>query len=245
MVGSTLTTVTVFVPLAFISGMVGQFFTSLSMALCVAVLVSMVLSLTLIPVASARILKPGSVPEPGRIFNWFANLYERVLHGALHWPKTVLIAALAVIPLIWLLYGHLESGLLPNMDEGTFVLDYFLPEGSSLAETDAMAGKIEDILRANKSVATYTRRTGAENGFFATQLFRGDFTVVLVDRIGSSMPRRPPIDEIMDHVRHEVERQYPSVRVDADASDARRIERSGRRDEARSRSRSSARTNRC
>ena len=72
-VGSTLTTVTVFVPLAFISGMVGQFFTSLSMAICTAVLVSMVLSLTLIPVAAARILKPGSVPEPGRIFNWFAR----------------------------------------------------------------------------------------------------------------------------------------------------------------------------
>jgi CzcA family heavy metal efflux pump len=209
-VGSTLTTVTVFVPLAFISGMVGQFFTSLSMALCVAVLVSMVLSLTLIPVAAARVLKPGTVPEPGRIFNAFANAYEFVLRRALRWPKTVLIAALAVIPLIWLLYGLLQTGLLPSMDEGTFILDYFLPEGSSLAETDAMAGKIEDLLRDKKHhVASYTRRTGAENGFFATQMFRGDFTVVLVDREG-----RPPIAEIMDAIRGDVKEQYPQVRVE-------------------------------
>jgi CzcA family heavy metal efflux pump len=209
-VGSTLTTVTVFVPLAFISGMVGQFFTSLSMALCVAVLVSMVLSLTLIPVAAARVLKPGSVPEPGRIFNAFANAYEFVLRRALRWPKTVIMVALAVIPLIWLLYGRLQTGLLPNMDEGTFILDYFLPEGSSLAETDAMAGKIEDLLRDKKyHVASYTRRTGAENGFFATQMFRGDFTVVLVDRAS-----RPSIDETMKLIRGDVNKRYPQVRVE-------------------------------
>ena len=209
-VGSTLTTVTVFIPLAFISGMVGQFFTSLSMALCVAVLVSMVLSLTLIPVAAARVLKPGSVPEPGRIFNAFANAYEFVLRRALRWPKTVIVAALAVIPLIWLLYGRLQTGLLPNMDEGTFILDYFLPEGSSLAETDAMAGKIEDLLRDKKyHVAAYTRRTGAENGFFATQMFRGDFTVVLVDRAS-----RPSIDETMNLIRGDVNKRHPQIRVE-------------------------------
>ena len=205
-VGSTLTTVMVFVPLAFISGMVGQFFTSLSMALCTAVLVSMVLSLTLIPVAAARILKPGSIPAPGRIFNSFAYLYERALRFALHWRKTALAVALAVIPLMWLLYGRLESGLLPNMDEGTFILDYFLPEGTSLAETDQMASKIEDILKDNEYVAAYTRRTGAENGFFATQMFRGDFTVVLVDR-----GKRPPIDEIMADIRGEIRRRYPAI----------------------------------
>ncbi len=209
-VGSTLTTVTVFVPLAFISGMVGQFFTSLSMALCTAVLVSMVLSLTLIPVAAARILKPGSVPEPGRIFNWFADLYERALAIALRWRKTAIFVALAVIPMMGLLYGRLQSGLLPNMDEGTFILDYFLPEGTSLEETDRLAGKIEDLLRDEKyHVAAYTRRTGAENGFFATQMFRGDFTVVLTDR-----KDRPPITEVMDDIQHDLAGEFPSVRIE-------------------------------
>ncbi len=205
-VGSTLTTVTVFIPLAFITGMVGQFFSALSIALSVAVLVSMVLSLTLIPLAAARVLKPGSIGEPGRIFNWFANLYERVLGLALRWPTAVIVAALAAIPLVWLLYGRLESGLLPNMDEGTFILDYFMPEGTSLAATDAMAGNIEDIVRANKYVATYTRRTGAENGFFATQMFRGDFTVALVNR-----QNRPPITEIMTDIQEEVKKNFPAV----------------------------------
>jgi len=209
-VGSTLTTVTVFIPLAFISGMVGQFFTSLSMALCTAVLVSMVLSLTLIPVAAARLLKPNSVREPGRIFNAFANAYEFVLRLALRVPRLVVLAAIAIIPLIWLLYRQLDTGLLPNMDEGTFILDYFLPEGSSLAETDKIAGQIEDILRNEKyHVVAYTRRTGAENGFFATQMFRGDFTVVLADRNA-----RPPIAEIMDGIKEEATSRFPHVRVE-------------------------------
>ncbi len=205
-VGSTLTTVTVFIPLAFITGMVGQFFSSLSMALCTAVLVSMVLSLTLIPLTAARVLKAGSVPEPGPIFNWFAGIYERVLGVALRWPKFVMLLAVGVIPLMVLLYGRLQSGLLPNMDEGAFILDYYLPEGTSLAETDRMAARIEDLLRENPYVAAYTRRTGAENGFFATQAFRGDITVVLVDR-----KKRPPIEEIMKDVQDDVKHRYPAI----------------------------------
>lgn len=210
-VGSTLTTVTVFVPLAFISGMEGQFFAALCTALCVAVLVSMVLSLTLIPVSAARVLQAGSIRPPGRVFNWFAGIYEWVLSRALRWPKLVIVAALAVIPLMWLLYGRLETGLLPNMDEGTFILDYYMPEGTSLTDTDQMAARVEDLLRDNSYVATYTRRTGAENGFFATQMFRGDMTVVLVDRRS-----RPPIDEIMSDLTTQVKARYPSIqRVEA------------------------------
>jgi CzcA family heavy metal efflux pump len=205
-VGSTLTTVTVFVPLAFITGMVGQFFSSLSMALCTAVLVSMVLSLTLIPLAAARMLKAGSVPEPGRVFNLFAAIYERALGVALRVPLLVMLAAVGVIPLMVLLYNHLESGLLPNMDEGAFILDYYLPEGTSLEETDRMASRIEDLLRERKDVAAYTRRTGAENGFFATQMFRGDITVILVDR-----KHREPIEDIMRDVAADVKRAYPAI----------------------------------
>jgi multidrug efflux pump subunit AcrB len=209
-VGSTLTTVTVFVPLAFIAGMVGQFFSSLSMALCTAVLVSMVLSLTLIPLAAARLLKAGSVREPGRIFNLFAAIYEKVLGVALRVPWLVLLAAIGVIPLIWLLYNRLESGLMPNMDEGAFILDYFLPEGTSLEATDRVAAQIESLLCKNEYVARYTRRTGAENGFFATQAFRGDMTVILVDR-----SRRPPIDQIMKDLNDDISHSIPSVRVEA------------------------------
>src|SRR5437773_12133450 len=81
-VGSTLTTVLVFVPLAFIVGVYGQFFAALSWSLSLAVLVSMVISLTLVPVCAAKLLKGRTMPEPGRIYNRFADLYERMLGAA-------------------------------------------------------------------------------------------------------------------------------------------------------------------
>src|SRR5258708_21103726 len=78
-VGSTLTTVLVFVPLAFITGVYGQFFSSLSWSLSIAVLVSMVISLTLVPVVAARVLTGRTMPEPGPIFPLPSFLYANLL----------------------------------------------------------------------------------------------------------------------------------------------------------------------
>src|SRR5581483_8274617 len=87
-IGSTLTTVLVFVPLAFIVGVYGQFFAALSWSLSIAVLVSMVISLTLVPVFAAKFLAGRPMPEPGPIYRFLANIYERTLGIALHFPRT-------------------------------------------------------------------------------------------------------------------------------------------------------------
>src|SRR6478609_1532735 len=78
-VGSTLTTVLVFVPLAFIVGVYGQFFAALSWSLSIAVLVSMVISLTVVPVFAARFLAGRPMPAPGRIYRAVARAYDFVL----------------------------------------------------------------------------------------------------------------------------------------------------------------------
>src|SRR5262249_59155923 len=75
-VGSTFTTVLVFVPLAFIVGVYGQFFAALSWSLSIAVLVSMIISLTLIPVFAAKFLAGRPMPGPGPIYRFVAWLYE-------------------------------------------------------------------------------------------------------------------------------------------------------------------------
>ena len=80
-VGSTLTTILVFLPLAFVRGVVGQFFQSLSLALTVALLVSMVVSLTIIPVLAARFLGRRPMPTSGPVYNLLANRYEGLLRG--------------------------------------------------------------------------------------------------------------------------------------------------------------------
>jgi multidrug efflux pump subunit AcrB len=197
-VGSTLTTVLVFVPLAFIVGVYGQFFASLSWALSIAVLVSMVISLTLIPVFAARFLAGRPMPGPGPIYNFLANAYEAVLSVALRVPRLTLFASVAAVGLGVLLYTGipstkpaeegkppeplvkgLKTGLMPAMDEGAFVVDYLGPAGMPLEDTEHNAKEIEEVLAENPDVDAFVRRTGAELGLFATQTNRGDIQVVL------------------------------------------------------------------
>ena len=96
MIGSTLTTILVFVPLAFVRGVIGQFFQSLSLALSVALLVSMVISLTLVPVLAARFLGRRRMPHSGPVYNVLANSYEGLLRFGLRAPRTVIVMALLV-----------------------------------------------------------------------------------------------------------------------------------------------------
>jgi multidrug efflux pump subunit AcrB len=198
-VGSTLTTVLVFVPLAFIVGVYGQFFASLSWSLAIAVLVSMVISLTLVPVFAAAFLRGKPMPQPGPIFRAVAYVYDLFLAAALRFPWVVLaLSVLAVGAGVALYTGipnpyavaepgkrpeplvkGIETGLMPAMDEGAFTLDYWAPSGTPLAGTEEMAHVMEHVLSENPDVQAYVRRTGAELGIFATQTNRGDIQVVL------------------------------------------------------------------
>jgi multidrug efflux pump subunit AcrB len=211
-IGSTLTTVLVFVPLAFIVGVYGQFFASLSWALSAAVLVSMVISLTLVPVTAAKFLAGRPMPAPGRIYHFLEHLYELGLKAALRVPVVPLALSLAAVGGIVLLFTGipdprpaqpaapaegqakvegdskiprpplvkgLETGLMPSMDEGAFILDYFAPSGTPLQRTEELAQEVEKILSKNPDVESFVRRTGSENGIFATQTNRGDITVIL------------------------------------------------------------------
>jgi CzcA family heavy metal efflux pump len=178
-IGSTLTTILVFVPLAFVHGVVGQFFQSLSVALTIALLVSMVVSLTLIPVLAARFLARRQMPTTGPIYGFLADKYERMLRFGLSAPRLTLIVALAAAAPAWLLWQNVDSGFMPNMDEGALMLDYEMPAGTSLDQTGKVLARIEDVLDHTPDVAGYIRRTGAENGLFVTESFRGDILVSL------------------------------------------------------------------
>jgi multidrug efflux pump subunit AcrB len=221
-IGSTLTTVLVFVPLAFIVGVYGQFFASLSWSLSIAVLVSMVISLTLVPVIAARFLAGRPMPPPGPIYRALANVYEWVLNLALrfYWATlAVSVAAVAVgvllftgIPRFWVareanqpppepLVKGIQTGLLPEMDEGAFIFDYWAPAGASLGEAEAKAQVVEHVLSENPDIDSYVRRTGSENGLFATGTNRGDIQVVLrpaeLDPIHLlTKPERPEFEKV-------------------------------------------------
>ena len=220
-VGSTLTTVLVFLPLAFVVGVYGQFFAALSWSLSIAVLVSMVISLTLVPVVAAKFLAGRPMPAPGRIYRFFERIYERGLNVALRFPWAALaLSLLAVLVGVFLVIGipnpfdkgepgkpstplvkGLETGLMPAMDEGAFVVDYVAASGTPLEQTEKMARDIEKILSKNPDVDAFVRRTGAELGLFATQTSRGDIQVVLRPALEEPLHLftksvRPPLEDL-------------------------------------------------
>jgi CzcA family heavy metal efflux pump len=205
-IGSTFTTILVFLPLAFVHGVIGQFFQSLSTALSVALLVSMVVSLTIIPVLASRFLARRAMPTTGPIYAIFANGYEGLLRAGLRFPRvSVLIALLMVFP-VWWLAQNVKWGFMPDMDEGAFVIDYWMPVGTSLGQTDKVVRRVEDILQKNASVAGYIRRTGAELGFYATEAHRGDILVSL-----KPAGEREKMQEVMDDLEKEIKGAVPEL----------------------------------
>ncbi len=208
-IGSTLTTILVFLPLAFVRGVVGQFFQSLSVSLTVALLVSMVVSLTIIPVLAARFLGRRPMPTTGPIYNVLANGYEGMLRVGLRAPKlAVLCALLAVVP-GYFIFKQLEIGFMPEMDEGAFVLDYNMPVGTSLAQTDKVMRRVEAVLLETPDISGYIRRTGAELGFFATEPYTGDILVSL-----KSAGKRRPMEELFVDLRNELKAKVPELETE-------------------------------
>jgi CzcA family heavy metal efflux pump len=208
-IGSTMTTILVFLPLAFVRGVVGQFFQSLSLSLSVALLVSMVVSLTIIPVLAARFLGRRPMPTTGPVYNLLADRYEGLLRAGLKLPVlALLLALLAFWPGGWL-YNHLETGFMPDMDEGAFVLDYNMPVGTSLSQTDKVMRRVEALLERTPDISGYIRRTGAELGFFATEAYTGDILVSL-----KPPGQRRPVEEIFDALREELKAEVPELETE-------------------------------
>src|SRR5437763_15922773 len=95
---------------------------------------------------------------------------------------------------------------MPAMDEGAFILDYWAPSGTPLEQTEKMARDLEKILSKNPDIEAYVRRTGAENGLFATQTSRGDIHVALRPAEENPVrlltkPVRPPLADLAKQLR--------------------------------------------
>jgi CzcA family heavy metal efflux pump len=214
--GSTLTTVVVFAPLGLLTGVVGEFFRSFAIALAVAVLLSLVLAMTLIPAVVAQwASRTQRRTDDER--RWLPRLSLRPLEEryarAIGWMlghRGVAVGACAVLLALGLgLSRVIGTGFLPEMDEGGFILDYWAPTGAALSETDRQVRVLEGILLADPAVQAFTRRTGSELGFAATSPNRGDFTVLLKPR-----GQRPSVYAVMDRVRGAAEERAPAVRVE-------------------------------
>ena len=209
LVFSTITPVVVFLPLVSVTGVTGSFFRALAVTMTVALLTSLLLALTFTPALSLRLVgkihstTPAASEAISGLLNCVRTAFCQFHHRALDWSfrrPLALVGACAVLILAgYFCYQSLGSDLLPEMDEGAFILDYFTPAGTSLSETNRILQHVEQILQQTPEVAITSRRTGLEMGLAAvTEANRGDFTVRL------KTDRSRSIEEVMDDVRQRI-----------------------------------------
>ncbi len=207
MVGSSLATIAVFVPFALLPGVVGAFFQPLALTVALALAVSLAVSLLLVPLAAGG--APAARPAPSGRLPLPARGSARIAAGLRRrpWVAAALLALLAGAAL-WF-RARLGSDFLPAMDEGTIVIDYWSPPGTSLTDTDGILRAVERELQALPDVRAYSRRTGTQLGFFVTEPNRGDYLVDLKPRAA-----RRPVDEIVDDLRARIAAVAPALHVD-------------------------------
>jgi CzcA family heavy metal efflux pump len=212
LVGSTLTPVVVFIPLAFLEGITGVFFRALALTMVVALLTSLVLAMTLTPSLAAWLLRTRTDRPAGRhgehggpLLQRVIGIYETGVRVTLKRPRLTLGVCGLVILAAFFLYGHLESEFLPPMDEGGFVIDYFTPPGTSLAETNRQLLEAEKILRAVPELDSYSRRTGARLALSIAEPNTGDFLVKLKG------DRKRTTEEVISELRQRFNTELPGL----------------------------------
>src|SRR6516225_5578431 len=230
LVGSTITPIVVFLPLVSTTGVTGSFFRALAITMTVSLVSSLLLALTWTPTLSQYFVRRKDTPAAGDVrtgthsaaalleaeeahlsgfFGRIVDFYSRVMRQLLHRPLLLIVGSVAVLVLSFVCYRLLDSDLLPAMDEGGFILDYYTPPGSSLAESDRILQHIEEIIRSQPEVENTSRRTGLQLGLATvTEANRGDFTVKL------KKGRRRDIDDIISDIRSELKRTEPSADIE-------------------------------
>jgi CzcA family heavy metal efflux pump len=210
-IGSTLTTVVVFLPLGLLKGAVGEFFVALSVTLTASVLLSLLFSVTFVPlIAEFLLARSRYEPSSERFIEPVNRLYERGIRWALSRRLIVSGLAVALVAIAVLAYFNLGTGFLPEMDEGGFVLDYLTPPGTSLSETDSLVRQMEAKVAGLPEKAAFSRRTGAELGLFATEQNKGDILV----KLKPQSERHRGIDEIINGLREDITKNISGVDVE-------------------------------
>jgi multidrug efflux pump subunit AcrB len=210
LLGSSLATIIIFIPLAFLSGITGAFFKFLAVTMASALVISYILSAFVVPLLARGIIDFGTWQDPthGRE-TWLRRTHACLLRLLFAQPWLIGLAVLALIGAGTLAYHHVGTGFLPRMDEGGFVLDYETAPGTSLAETNRELEQVEAILKADPYVYTYSRRTGAGLGGDLAETYQGDFFVRL-----TTAAHRPPIWTVMDEITNKITDEVPGIRFD-------------------------------
>jgi CzcA family heavy metal efflux pump len=208
MVGSSISTIVIFVPFMLLGGVAGAYFNVLTNTMIITLVCSFFVTWIGLPViylwfSNIRALFPEkkkTVIRTTKTRNWVSFFLRR--------PVLSILFILFLLASIIYIEPRLETGFLPEMDEGSIVLDYKAPPGTSLEETNSILLEVEKIIVKIPEVATYSRRTGAQMGFFITEPNDGDYLIVLKD------DRERSTEEVIDDIRKRIEATQPALQID-------------------------------
>jgi CzcA family heavy metal efflux pump len=207
LVGSTITPVVVFLPLISIEGVNGVFFRALAVTVGASLLTSLALALTWTPTLSHYFIRSRSgraAAHHEAVSPRLMRVYERTLRFVLEHKWVLALFSALLIAGTYVCYNNIGSDLLPEMDEGGFIVDYIMPAGSSLAETNRVITHIEKILRATPEVENTSRRTGLQLGLAQiTEANTGDISVKL------KRDRKRTGQEVIAEVRDKIKKAEP------------------------------------
>ncbi len=205
MVGSSLSTIVIFLPFVLMSGVAGAYFKVMTNAMIIALICSFFVSWIALPViyllftpeGKKHTIRPKTFVKKQK---WVMFFITRP------WLSISFFVLLAIS--IFMILPRIETGFLPEMDEGSIILDYLSPPGTSLEETDRILRQVEKIIVTIPEVETYSRRTGTEMGFFITEPNSGDYLIQL------KKERKRSTEEVIEDIRTRVEATQPALQID-------------------------------
>lgn len=204
MVGSSLSTIVIFLPFILMTGVAGAYFKVMTNTMIITLICSFLATWILLPVVYlflTKIIKQ----------NKFAHheIKERKWVGFfIRKPIFSYVFILILIVVSAVIIPRISTGFLPEMDEGSIVLDYNSPPGTSLEETDRELQEIEKIIKTTPEVEAYSRRTGTQMGFFITEPNRGDYLIQL------KKTRNRTTDQVTEEIRAKIEQTGLPLTVD-------------------------------
>ncbi|OKS87603.1 efflux RND transporter permease subunit [Mucilaginibacter polytrichastri] len=209
MIGSSISTIVIFIPFMLMTGVAGAYFNVMTNTMIITLVCSFFVTWIGLPVIYlllSRDKKPGSAGAKKEE----AHLVKRQkwVEFFILKPVISIIIIVGLIAVIIFIPANLATGFLPDMDEGSIVLDYTSPPGTSLEETDRMLREIEKIIIKDPDVAAYSRRTGTQMGFFITEPNTGDYLIQL------KKSHNKTTEEVISDLRGKIEASQPALRVD-------------------------------
>src|ERR1700761_5635187 len=201
MVGSSISTIVIFIPFLLMTGVAGAYFHVLTNTMIITLVCSFFVTWIALPTVFLLLSKHGAKVHS------HDEIHRVKKQGWVRWfilrPFVSIIIVAGCVIAIVVVPKLLETGFLPEMDEGSIVLDYTSPPGTSLDETDRMLRQVEKIITAEPEVQAYSRRTGTEMGFFITEPNRGDYLIQL------KKERDKTTDEVIEDLRKKIESVLP------------------------------------